>query len=53
MNMTFNFSNTTQYGGNFGVTAVQQDGYTTGQLTGINIDRKPAWCRRSSPTATR
>jgi flagellar hook protein FlgE len=38
MNMTFNFSNTTQYGGNFGVTAVQQDGFTTGQLTGINID---------------
>ena len=37
MNMTFNFSNTTQYGGNFGVTAVQQNGYTTGQLTGVNI----------------
>ena len=39
MNMTFNFSQTTQYGGNFGVTAVQQDGFTTGQLTGINIDQ--------------
>jgi flagellar hook protein FlgE len=39
MNMTFNFSHTTQYGGNFGVTAVQQDGFTTGQLTGINIDQ--------------
>jgi flagellar hook protein FlgE len=39
MNMTFNFSNTTQYGGNFAVTAVQQDGFTTGQLTGINIDQ--------------
>src|SRR5580693_5331072 len=39
MNMTFNFSNTTQYGGNFGVTAVQQNGYTTGQLTGINISQ--------------
>jgi flagellar hook protein FlgE len=37
LNMTFNFANTTQYGGNFGVTAVQQNGYTTGQLTGINI----------------
>ncbi len=37
MNMTFNFSNTTQYGGSFGVTAVQQNGYTTGQLTGVNI----------------
>jgi flagellar hook protein FlgE len=37
MNMTFNFSQTTQYGDNFGVTAVQQNGFTTGQLTGINI----------------
>jgi flagellar hook protein FlgE len=37
MNMTFNFSGTTQYGGNFGVTAVTQNGYTTGQLTGVNI----------------
>lgn len=37
MNMTFDFSNTTQYGGAFGVTSVQQNGYTTGQLTGINI----------------
>src|SRR5579862_9873259 len=39
MNMTFNFSKTTQYGGNFGVTAVQQNGFTTGQVTGINIDQ--------------
>jgi len=39
LNMTFNFSQTTQYGGNFAVTAVQQDGFTTGQLTGINIDQ--------------
>ena len=38
MNTTFNFSNTTQYGDTFGVTAVQQNGYTTGQLSGINID---------------
>jgi flagellar hook protein FlgE len=38
INMTFDFANTTQYGGNFGVTAVQQNGFTTGQLTGINID---------------
>ena len=36
--MTFNFSNTTQFGDNFGVTAVQQDGFTTGKLTGISID---------------
>jgi flagellar hook protein FlgE len=38
MTMTFNFGNVTQYGNNFGVTAVQQNGYTTGLLTGISID---------------
>jgi flagellar hook protein FlgE len=38
MNLTFNFNNVTQYGNNFGVTAVSQDGYTTGLLTGISID---------------
>jgi flagellar hook protein FlgE len=38
LNMPFNFNNTTQYGNNFGVTAVTQDGYTTGLLSGISID---------------
>ena len=38
MNMVFNFGNTTQYGDAFGVTAVQQNGFTTGKLTGISID---------------
>ena len=38
MNMVFNFSNTTQYGNSFGVTAVQQNGFTTGKLTGISVD---------------
>ncbi|HVO48104.1 MAG TPA: flagellar hook protein FlgE [Steroidobacteraceae bacterium] len=38
MNLTFNFNTTTQYGDNFGVSAVQQDGFTTGRLTGISID---------------
>jgi len=38
MNMVFNFSNTTQYGGNFGFTAVHQNGFTTGKLTGISVD---------------
>jgi flagellar hook protein FlgE len=38
MNMTFNFSNTTQTGSDFAVTAVNQNGYTTGKLTGISID---------------
>jgi flagellar hook protein FlgE len=39
MNMTFDFSKTTQYGGSFGVTAVTQDGFTTGKLTGVSIDQ--------------
>lgn len=39
MNMTFDFSKTTQYGDNFGVSAVTQDGFTTGKLTGISIDK--------------
>jgi flagellar hook protein FlgE len=39
MNMTFDFSKTTQFGDNFGVTGVTQDGFTTGKLTGISIDK--------------
>jgi flagellar hook protein FlgE len=38
LNMTFNFSNVSQYGNAFGVTANSQNGYTTGLLTGISID---------------
>jgi flagellar hook protein FlgE len=38
IDMSFNFSNVTQFGNNFGVTAVQQNGFTTGLLTGISID---------------
>jgi flagellar hook protein FlgE len=39
MNMQFDFSKTTQYGDNFGVTAVTQNGFTTGKLTGVSIDQ--------------
>jgi flagellar hook protein FlgE len=38
MNVTFNFAQTQQTGDTFAVTAVQQNGFTTGTLTGINID---------------
>jgi flagellar hook protein FlgE len=38
MNMAFDFSTTTQYGGTFGVTGVSQNGFTTGKLTGVAID---------------
>ena len=39
MNMTFDFSGTKQYGDAFNVSAVSQNGYTTGKLTGISIDQ--------------
>jgi flagellar hook protein FlgE len=38
MNMTFNFGKATQFGGEFGVTSVIQDGYSTGQLSTVSID---------------
>jgi len=38
MNITLNLANTQQTGDTFAVTAVQQNGFTVGTLTGINID---------------
>ena len=38
LNMTLNFSDTTQYGGAFGVTSITQNGYATGQLSTVAID---------------
>jgi flagellar hook protein FlgE len=38
MSMNFNFSQTTQYGGAFGVTSITQNGYATGQLSTVAID---------------
>jgi len=38
LNINFDFSKTSQYGNSFGVTSVSQNGYTTGQLTGITVD---------------
>jgi flagellar hook protein FlgE len=37
MNMTFNFSNSTQYGTQFGVNSITQNGYTTGQLSTVSV----------------
>jgi flagellar hook protein FlgE len=36
--MTFDFGQSTQYGGSFGVTAITQDGFATGQLSTVSID---------------
>jgi len=38
INASFNFSNTTAYGGQFGVTSITQNGYATGQLSTVAID---------------
>jgi flagellar hook protein FlgE len=39
LNVNFDFSKTSQFGNSFGVTSVSQDGFTTGQLTGITVDK--------------
>jgi flagellar hook protein FlgE len=38
MNMTFNFAQSTQFGGGFGVTSIIQNGFATGQLSTVSID---------------
>jgi flagellar hook protein FlgE len=38
MKLAFNFNSTTQYGGQFGVTSITQNGYATGQLSTVAID---------------
>jgi flagellar hook protein FlgE len=38
MSLNFNFGQTTQYGTQFGVTSITQNGYTTGQLSTVSID---------------
>lgn len=37
INMTYDFSKTTQYGSTFAATSITQNGYTTGTLSGISI----------------
>jgi flagellar hook protein FlgE len=39
LNMTFNFAGATQYGSNFSVNSITQDGFTTGRLIGMDIDK--------------
>ena len=38
LNLTIDFSSTTQFGDQFTVNSVSQDGFTTGRLIGIDID---------------
>ncbi len=37
MSVTYNMDNTTQYGNTFGVTSETQNGFTTGQLSGVSV----------------
>jgi flagellar hook protein FlgE len=36
-NVTLDYTGTTQYGANFGVNTLTQDGYTSGHLSGFNV----------------
>ena len=36
--LSLNFGNATQFGENFGVNSLSQDGFTTGRLTGVSVD---------------
>ena len=38
MSISFDYSKTTQYGTSYAVNGLSQDGYTTGRLSGIDID---------------
>jgi flagellar hook protein FlgE len=38
MTMNFNFGQSTQFGGGFGVTSIVQNGFATGQLSTVSID---------------
>jgi flagellar hook protein FlgE len=38
LNLALAFGSSTQYGGNFGVTSIAQNGYATGQLSTVAID---------------
>jgi flagellar hook protein FlgE len=40
LNVTLNYSNTTQFGSSFAVNGLSQDGFTTGRLSGIDIDNE-------------
>ncbi|HEY6452794.1 MAG TPA: flagellar hook protein FlgE [Steroidobacteraceae bacterium] len=37
MNLAFNLSDSTQFGNSFGVTSVTQNGFTTGQISGVSV----------------
>ncbi len=40
LDIKIDFSKTTQYGGNFAVNSLTQNGYTTGRLRGVDVDKE-------------
>lgn len=38
INLSLDFGSATQFGNNFGVNSLSQDGFTTGRLTGVSVD---------------
>jgi flagellar hook protein FlgE len=40
LQLNFDYALTTQYGGSFSVNNLTQNGYTTGQLSGVDIDNE-------------
>ena len=39
LDLAFNYNGSTQYGQGFGVNSLFQDGYTTGRMTGVEVDK--------------
>jgi flagellar hook protein FlgE len=40
MDLTIDYTNTTQFGGEFSVNSLSQDGYASGRLSGIDVDNE-------------
>jgi flagellar hook protein FlgE len=40
MDLTIDYTNTTQFGGDFSVNSLSQDGYASGRLSGIDVDEE-------------
>ncbi len=53
MTLTQNYSQATQFGSPFGVNSLSQDGYTTGRLSGVDIDDKGIVFARYSNSQSR
>ena len=52
-NITINLTGSTQYSSGFAVTAVTQDGFTTGELAGLQIDKSGMLVARYTNGQTR